>query len=74
MLDIPFSDLMQDPAASLDRVPREKEVFVVCRFGNDSQLAVDLMKRDLQFGNVRDIKGGLNAWAETFPDDIIPKY
>jgi len=26
------------------------------------------------FCHVRDIKGGLDAWAETFPTDIIPKY
>ena len=72
--DIPYSDLMEDPATVLEDIPRNKEVFVVCRFGNDSQLAVDLMKKDLNFENVRDIKGGLDAWAETFPEDIIPKY
>ena len=72
--DIPYSDLMEDPGKVLEDIPRNKEVFVVCRFGNDSQLAVDLMKKDLNFENVRDIKGGLDAWAETFPEDIIPKY
>jgi len=65
---------MEDPGKVLEDIPRNKEVFVVCRFGNDSQLAVDLMKKDLNFENVRDIKGGLDAWAETFPEDIIPKY
>jgi rhodanese-related sulfurtransferase len=74
-VDIPFTTLTDDPNASLANVPRDKPVFIVCRFGNDSQLAVDLMKKmDNRFPNVRDIKGGLDAWAETFPADIIPKY
>jgi rhodanese-related sulfurtransferase len=27
-----------------------------------------------KFVEVKDLKGGLNAWAEAFPTDIIPKY
>jgi hypothetical protein len=27
-----------------------------------------------QFADVKDIKGGLDAWADTFPSDVIPKY
>jgi rhodanese-related sulfurtransferase len=48
---------------------------VVCRFGNDSQLAVEMMKKlEDSFHDVKDIRGGLDAWAEEFPTDIIPKY
>ena len=66
---------MDDPVSSLSNIPRDKPVFVVCRFGNDSQLVVETMKRiDNPFINVKDIKGGLDEWAETFPTDIIPKY
>jgi adenylyltransferase/sulfurtransferase len=61
--------------SSLSNIPRDKPVFVVCRFGNDSQLVVETMKKiDNPFINVKDIKGGLDKWAETFPTDIIPKY
>jgi rhodanese-related sulfurtransferase len=56
-------------------IPRDKPVYVVCRFGNDSQVAVNLMKEvQDSFQSVWDIKGGLNAWAEEFPEDVIPKY
>jgi rhodanese-related sulfurtransferase len=73
--DIPFSELMDDPSSSLTGVPRDKPVYVICRFGNDSQLAVDTMQNmEDGFPNVQDVKGGLDAWAETFPTDIIPKY
>jgi len=37
-------------------------IYVVCRRGNDSQLAVDMLK---QAGlAAKDVEGGLNAWAE----------
>lgn len=66
---------MDDATSNLSSIPRDKPVFVICRFGNDSQIAVEMMKQmDDRFPNVRDIKGGLDAWAETYPMDIIPKY
>jgi adenylyltransferase and sulfurtransferase len=66
---------LNDPSSTLADIPRENPVFVVCRFGNDSQVAVDMMKRiENGFPDVRDIKGGLDAWADNFPTDIIPKY
>lgn len=74
-IDIPFTSLLNDPDLYLANIPRGKPTFVVCRFGNDSQVAVGMMKSlKEQFSDVRDIKGGLDAWAETFPTDIIPKY
>lgn len=66
---------MNDAASNLADIPRDKPVFIVCRFGNDSQVAVEMMKTMAdRFFDVCDIKGGLNAWAETFPADIIAKY
>ena len=66
---------MDDPTSNLSDIPRDNPVFVVCRFGNDSQIVVEMMKNmDQRFRNVRDIKGGLDAWAETYPMDVIPKY
>ena len=44
-------------------------VCVVCRRGNDSQLAVQLLKQK-GWANVFDLEGGLTAWARdtgTFP-------
>ena len=73
MIDIPFTDLLNDAPSHLADIPREKPVVVVCRFGNDSQVVVEMMK-DLKFTDVRDIKGGLDLWAETFPTGNIPKY
>ncbi|KAF3002649.1 Urmylation protein [Curvularia kusanoi] len=61
-------DLRQQP---------EKPIFVVCRLGNDSQLAVKKMKAlGLDYGGKRfigDVRGGLRAWKETVDQDF-PEY
>ncbi len=52
---------------------------VVCRRGNDSQLAVRKLKdqSDSLFGDVameiKDIVGGLTEWSNTI-DETFPKY
>ncbi len=52
---------------------------VVCRHGNDSQLAVRKLKSqsDSLFGGVaveiKDIAGGLTEWSSTI-DQTFPKY
>lgn len=44
-------------------------VYVVCRLGNDSQLAVRLLQKH-GITNARDISGGLYKWAT----DIDPNF
>lgn len=55
----------------------EKPIFVVCRLGNDSQIAVTKMKElGLDYGGKRfigDIRGGLQAWRKSV-DDEFPEY
>lgn len=48
-------------------------VFVVCRYGNDSQLATRKMKQELDFKNAKDIIGGLNKWSDIV-NPKFPKY
>lgn len=59
----------------LERVNRdttESQVVFVCRYGNDSQLAVQ-KALDLGYSDVKDIVGGLNKWSENV-DKTFPKY
>ena len=46
------------------------EVYVVCRLGNDSQLAVDALRGAGAKGVVQDLIGGLRAWSR----DVDPKF
>ena len=57
-------------------------VYVVCRRGNDSQLAVQLLREEVKVReeeaasagvSIQDIAGGLTEWADTV-DPLFPKY
>ena len=56
------------------RQPPNQPVYTICRFGNDSQIAVRKL-RELGYDNdgkryIGDIKGGLRAWAQ----DVDPQW
>ena len=56
------------------RQPPNQPIYTVCRFGNDSQIAVRKL-RELGYDNdgkrwIGDIKGGLQAWAQ----DVDPQW
>jgi adenylyltransferase/sulfurtransferase len=53
----------------------DKEIVVVCRRGNDSQIAVRRFREQLgdRKVRIRDIVGGLHAWAKTV-DPTFPVY
>ncbi|KAK4613689.1 Adenylyltransferase and sulfurtransferase uba4 [Fulvia fulva] len=76
--------VMHSGALMLAASGRQRDVFVVCRFGNDSQLAakavIDMMGALEEGGgpsgagvNVRDIRGGFRAWREEV-DGEWPDY
>ena len=49
---------------------------MLCRRGNDSQLAVKILSQhflDFNFEALKDIIGGLQSWANTV-DKEFPKY
>ena len=74
-IDIPINDLISEPGMQLLNIPNNIPIVVICRFGNDSQEAVRIIgSMDRGFIDVKDIKGGLDAWADAFPADNIPKY
>ncbi|CAI5756981.1 unnamed protein product [Candida verbasci] len=56
----------------LPDVSKDDEIYVICRFGNDSQLATQKLL-DLEYKNVKDIIGGINKWSEDI-DQTVPKY
>lgn len=57
----------------LKDLPNLKEpIYVVCRYGNDSQGSVKELKR-LGYSQVWDIKGGLNQWTSEI-DPTFPIY
>lgn len=49
----------------------EKTIYVICRHGIDSQVAVKKLIEDMNFTNVKDIVGGISKWNE-FKNEKIP--
>ncbi|OQN99281.1 hypothetical protein B0A48_15130 [Cryoendolithus antarcticus] len=61
-------------ASSMDEITSAGgSTYVVCRLGNDSQLAVKALREHTGFSNVKDFKGGLRAWREQV-DPQWPDY
>ena len=48
-------------------------VFVLCRRGNDSQKAVQILKRSNSEILIQDVIGGLHSWAQKI-DPLFPVY
>lgn len=49
------------------------KVIVICRYGNDSQVAAKKLIEEFNFANVLDVKGGINRWSDEI-DPTVPKY
>ncbi len=63
--------LMQLPAV-MDKLPKDKPIYVLCRSGNRS-LQATLWLRQKGFENVKNIEGGILAWSDEV-DPSVPKY
>ena len=83
---MPLKELVSDPkvivdnrqmgraaSSDSDEVHEPTETYLVCRLGNDSQIAADALRSAGIAGVVKDLVGGLRAWsAEADPD--FPVY
>jgi adenylyltransferase/sulfurtransferase len=71
--DIPLNDLVADPASYFPSESEAKSTYVVCRLGNDSQIAADALRGQLSRVNIIDLIGGLKAWTKHV-DPNFPVY
>ena len=89
-INLPYSEISRDPEASIDtlddtvrdRNPDRADrvsLYLICRYGNDSQLAANTFK-DLprfrpraKYDVAGDIAGGLRAWRQAI-DPAFPEY
>ncbi|GLB37937.1 putative plays a central role in 2-thiolation of mcm(5)S(2)U at tRNA wobble positions of cytosolic tRNA(Lys), tRNA(Glu) and tRNA(Gln) [Lyophyllum shimeji] len=74
-INVPLNRLVANPEEYLPLDPAT-ETYVVCRLGNDSQIAADALRSacaEERVGLVRDVVGGLKAWAREV-DPGFPVY
>ncbi|KAH9933670.1 uncharacterized protein BXZ73DRAFT_46213 [Epithele typhae] len=73
-LNIPIKELLANPSIHETCLSTpDKTVYVVCRLGNDSQLATDALREAGRTGAVKDLIGGLQAWTRDV-DTNFPVY
>lgn len=64
-------DQLQDRIKELEE-HKEAEIVCMCRSGNRSAKACDLLE-ERGFSNVKNLKGGINEWAKKI-DTSLPVY
>lgn len=64
--------LVTDPKEFLPSDPNVN-IYIICRLGNDSQIAAEAMRSIDGREVIQDITGGLKAWARDV-DDNFPIY
>ncbi|KAF9000743.1 hypothetical protein BDQ17DRAFT_1307842 [Cyathus striatus] len=69
--NVPLKEFLKEPVKYVPENP-SAETYVVCRLGNDSQIAAESL-RCMGFTNVKDLIGGLKAWSEQV-DNKFPVY
>ena len=71
------NNVLEMMAQRIQSHPKETPVYLICRFGNDSQLAVRKFKElnHPSFANrtIRDVQGGFQAWRREV-DNTWPDY
>lgn len=71
-INAPLDVLVSNPQDYLPLDP-DIDTFAVCRLGNDSQIAADALRSLDQHCVVKDMIGGLKAWAKHV-DNNFPIY
>jgi len=67
-VDLPMGQI----PGSLDSLPRDHSIFVLCHHGNRSRMVVQFLLQQ-GYESVINIRGGINAWAQTV-DPGLARY
>jgi adenylyltransferase/sulfurtransferase len=67
-MNVPLSGL-KSKLPEIEVASQKAQIIVICRRGNDSQLAVELLRENGYLDSV-DITGGLESWAR----DVDPEF
>lgn len=71
-IGVPLPQLLADPPAHVPANITSK-ILVLCRLGNDSQIAADALRELNPSFDVKDVIGGLRAWTK-YVDPQFPVY
>ena len=63
-LKIPLGEIEQHA----EKISRDKKVIVICRSGNRSKKAIEVLSKKFDFKNLYNLRGGVAAWLQTIPE------
>lgn len=66
---IPMNEVM----TNLDRISKDKPVYIHCRSGQRSGAVVQALESQMGFDNLYNVTGGILAWADEI-DSSVAKY
>jgi len=69
-INVPLSELVADPTSHLPAEGEVQSMYIVCRLGNDSQIAANALRGVSSAAQIMDLIGGLKAWAK----DVDPNF
>lgn len=70
LVDVPLCELLANPQTTLDTQDTNDEIYIVCRLGNDSQIAAQVLREARPGSVTKDLVGGLVGWAK----DVDPNF
>jgi len=70
--DVPLKQLLKDPQQAIEG-SNGSAAYVVCRLGNDSQIAADTLREAFPDTKIQDVVGGLRMWSIDV-DESFPQY
>ncbi len=62
-VDIQLKDIQSGPEKFISNNLDNGDIYVVCRLGNDSQLAAQALRQNSNGIIIKDVIGGLRAWS-----------
>lgn len=70
--DVSLKDIVEDPKAYITNHEHDG-IYVICKLGNDSQIAAASLRAVTSDIEIKDVVGGLRAWSKTVDPDF-PHY
>lgn len=71
-INVPFHEFVSNPAEHLPE-DEQRKILLVCRLGNDSQIAADALRSVAPSRFIQDLVGGLRSWSQDV-DSSFPIY
>ena len=62
-VDIQLKDILSGPEIIISNNLDNGDIYIVCRLGNDSQLAAQALRQNSNGTIIKDVIGGLRAWS-----------